>query len=212
MSGIPSIAVLCSGNGSNLQILLDRAASGDLGAHIAWVAGNNSRAYALERARHAGIPAFHVSTKTEGSEAGVAKRLTELVKEHQVETLVLAGYMRTLPRELLSLLPNRVVNIHPSLLPAFGGQGMYGHHVHEAVIARGAQWSGVTVHLVSEAYDEGPILWQRPVAVLSSDTAETLAARVLKVEHDTLWRVIRALSEGRLHLEMGKVRIEGGWQ
>jgi phosphoribosylglycinamide formyltransferase-1 len=212
MSGIPSIAVLCSGNGSNLQVLLDHAASGDLGARIAWVAGNNSRAYALERARRAGVPAFHVSTKTEGSEAGVAKRLIELVKEHHVETLVLAGYMRTVPNGLLAQLPNRVVNIHPSLLPAFGGQGMYGHHVHEAVIARGAQWSGVTVHLVTEDYDEGPILWQRPVAVQCGDTAEALAARVLKVEHDTLWRVIRALSEGRIHFEAGKARITGGWQ
>lgn len=190
---LPAYGVLCSGGGSNLQALLDRSASGDLPARPAWVVSNNANAFALERARRAGVPAFHVSTRTEGSDEGVGKRLVELIDQHDVRVLVLAGYMRVVPPAVLQRLPGKVVNIHPALLPAFGGRGMYGHHVHEAVIARGARWTGVTIHLVTENYDEGPILRQRVVAVQPHDTAETLGARVLKLEHDSLWREIRDL-------------------
>jgi phosphoribosylglycinamide formyltransferase-1 len=212
MSSQSTIAVLCSGSGSNLQSLIDRASSNELGAKIAWVASNNSKAMALERARNAGIPAFHVSTATEGSDEAVGRRLVALVKEHRIDHLILAGYMRPVPALLLECLPERIVNIHPALLPAFGGKGMFGIHVHEAVIARGAQWTGLTVHLVSEHYDEGPILWQRIVAVHPDDTANSLAARVLALEHDTLWKVVRALAQGRVHVEGGKARIEGAWE
>lgn len=190
---VPSFAVLCSGGGSNLQALLHRCATSELPGRCAWVAANNRDAFALERARRAGVPAFHVSTRTEGSDEGVGAKLVELIDQHDVRLLVLAGYMRAVPAAVLRRLPGRVVNIHPALLPAFGGKGMYGHHVHEAVLARGVQWTGVTIHLVSEAYDEGPILRQRVVAVLPQDTPQTLAARVLAVEHDTLWREIRDL-------------------
>lgn len=148
---------------------------------------------ALERARGAGVAAHHVSTRTEGSDEGVGRRLVELIDAHDVRVLVLAGYMRALHPTVLARLPGKVVNIHPSLLPAFGGKGMYGHHVHEAVVARGARWTGVTIHLVTDHYDEGPILRQRVVAVLPHDTADTLGARVLRVEHDTLWRAVRDL-------------------
>lgn len=192
-SRLPAYAVLCSGGGSNLQVLLDRSASGDLPGRPAWVVSNNRDAQALERARTAGVPALHVSTRTDGSDEGVGRRLVELIDEHDVRVLVLAGYMRALHPTVLQRLPGRVVNIHPALLPAFGGKGMYGHHVHEAVIARGTQWTGVTIHLVTENYDEGPILRQRVVAVNPQDTAESLGARVLRLEHDTLWREVRAL-------------------
>jgi len=192
-ASFPAYAVLCSGGGSNLQILLDRSASGELPGRPAWVVANNKDAFALERARRAGVPALHVSTRTEGSDEAVGKRLVELIDEHDVRVLVLAGYMRVVPSAILRRLPGRVVNIHPALLPAFGGKGMYGHHVHEAVIARGAQWTGVTIHLVTENYDEGPILRQRVVAVRPDDSPQSLGARVLRVEHDTLWREVRAL-------------------
>lgn len=206
MTSTPTIAVLSSGTGSNLQILIDRAQCGDLGARIGWIASNNSRSGALERARIAGIPAHHVSTATEGSEEGVAKRLSALVEEQPLDCLVLAGYMRPLPERLLELLPNRVVNIHPALLPAFGGKGMFGNHIHEAVIRRGVQWSGVTVHLVTAHYDEGPILCQRIVPVHPQDDANSLGARVLALEHDTLWKVVRDLVQGHTHNQGGKAR------
>lgn len=192
-SAVPAYAVLCSGGGSNLQALLDRSASGELPGRCAWVVANNRDAFALERARAAGVPAHHVSTRTEGSDDGVGRKLVELIDQHNVRLLVLAGYMRVVPQAVLHRLPGRIVNIHPALLPAFGGKGMYGHHVHEAVLARGAQWTGVTIHLVTESYDEGPILRQRVVAVRPSDTPQSLGERVLRVEHDTLWREVRAL-------------------
>ncbi|HQF56737.1 MAG TPA: phosphoribosylglycinamide formyltransferase [Fibrobacteria bacterium] len=191
----PAVGVLCSGGGSNLQVLIDRARTGELGGRIAWVVSNNGSAFALERARQAGIEAVHASAKSLGSPEAVESKLLELIERDQVQVLVLAGYMKALPESVLRRLPGRVVNIHPALLPAFGGKGMYGHHVHEAVIARGAQWTGVTIHLVTENYDEGPILRQRVVAVRPDDTPETLGTRVLAIEHDTLWREVRALLE-----------------
>jgi phosphoribosylglycinamide formyltransferase-1 len=192
---VPSIAILCSGGGSNLQALIDRVASGDLPARLAWVASNNGGSGALERAMAAGIPAFHLSALTEGSPEGVENRLLELISQHDIKILVLAGYMKALPVSVIRALPGRVVNIHPALLPAFGGKGMYGSHVHAAVLARGVQWTGVTIHLVTENYDEGPVLRQRVVAVRPGDTPTSLGNRVLAVEHDTLWRELRSLLE-----------------
>jgi phosphoribosylglycinamide formyltransferase-1 len=143
----------------------------------------------------AGIPAFHLSALTEGSPEGVENRLLELISQHDIKILVLAGYMKALPVSVIRALPGRVVNIHPALLPAFGGKGMYGSHVHAAVLARGVQWTGVTIHLVTENYDEGPVLRQRVVAVRPGDTPTSLGNRVLAVEHDTLWRELRSLLE-----------------
>lgn len=191
----PSVGVLCSGGGSNLQVLIDRAATGELGGAIRWVLSNNGDAPALERARRAGIEAVHASAKSLGSPEAVEAKLLELVEAHRIKVLVLAGYMKALPASVIRKLPGRVVNIHPALLPSFGGHGMYGRHVHEAVLARGAQWTGVTIHLVTENYDEGPILRQRVVAVHPDDTPESLGKRVLAIEHDTLWREVRNLLE-----------------
>jgi phosphoribosylglycinamide formyltransferase-1 len=191
----PSIAVLCSGGGSNLQALIERSQCGDLPARIAWVVSNNGGAQALERARGAKIAAHHVSVRTEGSEEGVRDRLLALLEQERVRVLVLAGYMKMLPAEVIRAMAGRIVNIHPALLPAFGGKGMYGARVHQAVLASKAQWTGVTIHLVTENYDEGPVLRQRVVAVRPDDTPDSLGSRVLAVEHDTLWREVRSLLE-----------------
>ncbi|MEN9309742.1 MAG: hypothetical protein RL173_3674 [Fibrobacterota bacterium] len=194
-SSLPAVGILCSGGGSNLQALIDRAATGELGGEVRWVLSNNGNAHALERARQAGIEAVHASAKSLGSDEAVEAKILELIDRHQIKVLVLAGYMKALPASVVRRLPGAVVNVHPALLPAFGGQGMYGRHVHAAVIARGAQWTGVTIHLVTENYDEGPILRQRIVAVRPDDSPESLGARVLAVEHDTLWREVRNLLE-----------------
>jgi phosphoribosylglycinamide formyltransferase-1 len=188
-------AVLASGGGSNFQALLDRARTGDLTARAVFLAGNNSKAAALEKARAAGVPAFHVSAKTEGSEEGVAARLLALLDGHRPDLLVLAGYMKKVPDAVLARMKNRVINIHPALLPEFGGGGMYGHHVHEAVVRAGNSFSGMTVHMVNENYDEGQIILQRKIPVAGKDPAE-VASLVLQVEHDSYWRCLQGFASG----------------
>lgn len=189
------IAVFASGGGSNLQALVDylAAAGESRAADVALVASDRPEAGALERARSSGIPAvvLRSARQPDGCEALAALR------QHQVDFIALAGYLRLLPPEILAEYPSRVVNVHPALLPAFGGPGMYGDHVHRAVLLAGARVSGPTVHYVDEEYDRGAILAQWPVPVLADDSVQTLAARVLKVEHVLYPRVIRAVASGR---------------
>jgi phosphoribosylglycinamide formyltransferase-1 len=188
MVDAPRLGVLASGRGSNFVALLDAHVRGDLPAPTAVVISNNSRAGALEHARQAGIPTAHISGKTH-EDVGAA--ILACLLEHDVSVVVLAGYMKLLDPRVLSHFEGRVVNIHPAPLPRFGGTGMYGMHVHEAVLTAGVETTGPTVHLATGAYDEGPILGHTPVPVLPDDTPDTLAARVLEAEHDLYWRVIR---------------------
>jgi phosphoribosylglycinamide formyltransferase 1 len=190
----PRLAVLASGGGSNLQALIDAHERGDLPAPVVLVISNRSSAGALERARRHGIPAVHVGRQhgpRAGGEADPEARMLELLREHRVDVVVLAGWLALIGARLLAAFPDRVVNIHPGPLPRFGGKGMYGQHVHEAVLAAKVPSSGPTVHLVDARYDEGPILAHVEVPVLAGDTPQTLAERVLREEHELLWRVIR---------------------
>ena len=190
------IGVFASGGGSNLQSIMDRIRSAELPAELAFVLSNNSRSGALDKARAFGAPAFHVSAVTEGGDEKAAARLVAIARDHRIDLLVLAGWMKLLPEGLLRLLKNRVVNIHPALLPAFGGAGFYGRRVHEGVKARGCQYSGITVHMVNEAYDEGQIILQRVVPLRPEWTAEEIAAAVLLCEHQYYWQVVRAFATG----------------
>jgi phosphoribosylamine--glycine ligase / phosphoribosylglycinamide formyltransferase / phosphoribosylformylglycinamidine cyclo-ligase len=183
------IAIMGSGRGSNMQSICDAIDRGDINAEIVCVISNNSRAYIMERADNRGIPAFHVSRVTHPDNETDA--LVDILVNQQADTLVLAGYMKKVPEKVLTRFAGRVFNIHPALLPAFGGQGMYGLHVHRAVINSGARYSGVTVHRVDADYDKGQILNQRVVPVLASDTPESLAARILPEEHDLYWRTLK---------------------
>jgi phosphoribosylglycinamide formyltransferase 1 len=192
------IAVFASGGGSNLQALIDRIRTGELPVELAFVLSNNSKSPALAKARAFGAPAYHVSALTEGGEAGAAERMAGLLRGHRADLLVLAGYMKPVPDAVLALMKNRVINIHPALLPAFGGQGFYGHRVHEGVVARGCQFTGLTIHMVNARYDEGQILLQRVVAVPPGGTADEVGALVLKQEHAWYWRVVRAFAEGKI--------------
>ncbi|HZJ01797.1 MAG TPA: phosphoribosylglycinamide formyltransferase [Gemmatimonadaceae bacterium] len=173
------IAVLASGRGTNLQALIDHFSH--LGAHspatIELVASNKENAPALDRARNASIAAESFTANDEGSE------LLELLARYRIELVVLAGYMKRIPPSVVSEFHGRIVNVHPGLLPEFGGAGMYGARVHQAVLASGALMTGVTVHLVDDEFDHGPVVVQWRVKVKDDDTAETLAARVLEVEH-----------------------------
>jgi phosphoribosylglycinamide formyltransferase 1 len=142
------IAVMISGSGSNLQSIIDAAAAGRIPVEIAFVAGNKAEAFGLERARRQGIPAYHVSVKTHGSQEGVEDEIERLIRKHEVNLLCLAGYLKKLTGRLLGRIPGRVINIHPGLLPFLGGPGMYGHHVHERVLELGMKVSGVSIHFV----------------------------------------------------------------
>lgn len=167
---IPRIAVFASGSGSNFQAILDAIASGRLDASVCALIASKPGIGAIAKAETNQIPVF----------IGDADHALASTKP---DLLVLAGYLKPIPSVIVDAYPNRIVNIHPALLPKFGGRGMYGRHVHEAVIAAGETESGCTVHLVTEHYDEGPILAQARVPVLPDDTAETLSVRVLAQEH-----------------------------
>jgi formyltetrahydrofolate-dependent phosphoribosylglycinamide formyltransferase len=179
------VAVLASGGGTNLQALLDACGPGTP-ARIVRVVSNRADAGALERARRAGIPAVVLRDPADAGELLAALGDADLV--------VLAGYLKLVPAAVVARFPRRLVNIHPALLPAFGGPGMYGRRVHAAVLASGAAESGATVHFVDEQYDRGPIIAQRTVPVLAGDTPETLATRVLAAEHELLPQVVLDLA------------------
>ncbi len=193
-----NLAVFASGGGSNFQAILRRIRSGDLtNACVVLVVSNNSRCGALELARQNSIAAVHLSSQTHPDHVAFENTLLDLLCTHQVEIILLAGYMKLLPKVVIRRFPKRILNIHPALLPQYGGQGMYGIKVHEAVVRSGDRESGATVHWVNENYDDGPIAAQSRVPVLAGDTAGTLAARVLQAEHDLYWRVVDALANDR---------------
>jgi phosphoribosylglycinamide formyltransferase-1 len=191
-------AVFASGGGTNFQSLLDRQKTGDLHVDFALFIGNNSGAAAFERARKHAIPAVHCAPSHFASKEEYARKLAALLQEHRVELIVLAGYMKKLPSQIVKTYRNRIVNIHPALLPSFGGKGMYGGRVHEAVIASGVKVTGVTVHFVDDKYDHGPIILQRTVEVLDTDDPHSIAERVLTVEHASYWQAIEALALGKI--------------
>ena len=186
------IAVLASGGGTNLQALIDRFhAREDPPARVELVVGSRAGIGALARAERAGIPAEVLATGEEGEEG-----LAALLAAHRIDLIVLAGYLRLVPDEVVHAYRDRILNIHPALLPGFGGQGMYGIRVHRAVLEAGVRVTGATVHLVDEHYDRGRILAQWPVPVLPGDTPEELAERVLRVEHLLLPAAVEAFACG----------------
>jgi phosphoribosylglycinamide formyltransferase-1 len=196
-----NVVVFGSGRGSNFKAVLDAMAGGGIPlARISLVISNNASAGILDIARSRGITALHISQKQFETEAQFVAALLETLRSHGTGLVVLAGYMKRLPPPVVHAYRNRIINIHPALLPRFGGQGMYGIHVHAAVLAAKEILSGATVHLVDDEYDRGPILLQQTVPVLPDDTPETLAARVLRVEHQLLPDAVRLFSEGRVDL------------
>lgn len=181
-----SIAVFASGGGSNLQSLIDASKQRAFHGKITAVISNNSGAFALERAKRENIAAYHVSGIKFPERNQFVGEIFRILEEHKINLIVLAGYMKLLPLGVVRKYRNRILNIHPALLPKYGGQGMYGINVHKAVIESGDKISGATVHFVDEIFDHGVILIQRTVPVLTGDDPETLAGRVLKVEHKIL--------------------------
>jgi len=186
------VAVFASGSGTDLQALLD-VCYGDAPAGIVLVVSNRIDARALDRARSANVVTAVLDDSQDGAQ------INSLLEQHEIDLVVCAGYLKLIPAETVRAYPGKIINIHPALLPGFGGPGMYGMRVHEAVLASGATVSGATVHLVTEEFDRGTIVAQWPVPVRADDSPESLADRVLAVEHRLLPAVVLAAGrEGRV--------------
>ena len=183
MAGKLKLGVLISGGGTNLQALIDACAGPDYPAEISVVISNEDEAGGLARAQKAGIPALTVAHKNYANRTEFENAVHDALMDHEVQLVCLAGFMRILTADFTAKWEQKMINTHPALLPKFGGKGMYGMHVHEAVIAAGERESGMTIHYVTAGVDEGPIILQRKVPVQSDDTPGTLAARVLREEH-----------------------------
>jgi phosphoribosylglycinamide formyltransferase-1 len=194
------VAVFISGRGTGLQALIDATKAGKLSAEIVLVVSNNSDVYGLVRAKAAGIATFVYNANSYQSPLQAAEGLLSRLLESRVAYVALAGYLKMIPALVLRAFPRRVINIHPAILPKYGGKGMYGHFVHEAVIAAQDKESGATVHLVDEIYDHGKILEQVRVPVLPNDTTESLAERILKEEHKLYPLALQKLIQGKYEL------------
>ena len=192
------IAVFVSGGGTDLQSIIDASKAGDINVDIRVVISNRKNAYGLERARLAGIRAEHIKDED---------LIIQTLQEEGVELIVLAGYLAIISERLINLYPNKIMNIHPSLIPSFCGPGFYGLHVHEAALKRGVKVSGATVHFVSPVVDGGPIILQEAVDISDLKTAEDIQARVLEIEHRILPKAVGLYADNRIKVENERVEI-----
>lgn len=197
------VAVLVSGGGTNLQAIIDAVNDGKItNAEISLVISNNKNAYALERAKNAGIPAMCISPKEYDTREEFHVALTETLKNAGVDLVVLAGYLVAIPEMLVKAFPNKIINIHPSLIPSFCGVGYYGLKVHEAALARGVKVTGATVHFVDCGMDTGPIILQKAVEIEEDDTPEVLQRRVMEqAEWVILPRAIDMIANGKITIK-----------
>ena len=194
------LGFLASHGGSNVQAIVDACGAGELHAEPRVVISNNSGSEVLRRAAREGVPGFHLSSKTHPRPDDLDAAIERVLVDHGVELVVLGGYMRMLGPRVLGRYKRRVLNVHPALLPAYGGRGMYGERVHAAVLAAGERVTGVTVHLVDDEYDQGPILAQVEVPVLDGDTVESLRQRVLRREHELYPETLQKIATGEIEL------------
>jgi len=203
------IGVLISGSGSNLQSLIDNIENGNIDGKITVVISNKKDAYGLERARQNNISAVYVRSKDYEDFDKFNSAIIEELKRHGVDLVVLAGYLKILSSGFIEEYRNRIINIHPSLIPSFCGKGYYGIKVHEEAVKYGVKLSGATVHFVDEGADTGPIIIQEAVEVDCGDTADLLQRKVLKIEHKILPQAVKYYCEGRIQIIGRKVQIQG---
>jgi len=200
------LGIIASHGGSNLQAIIAATKSGELHAIPSVVISNNGGSLALSRARSEDIPAYHLSGKTHPEPEALDEAILQALVTHDVEIVVLAGHMKKLGPKTLRHFAGRILNIHPALLPKYGGQEMYGRRVHEAVLAAGERTTGVTIHLVTADYDTGPIIAQCEVPVCEGDTVDTLAERVLQREHAFYVETLQKISDGTIVLPGAMVK------
>ena len=196
------LAVLVSGSGTNFQAIINAIKSGDLpDTEISVVISNKKEAYALKRAETENIKNIFVNPKDFSSNTDFDKKLVGIISDYHVDLIVLAGYTKILTSFFVNTFSNKIINIHPALLPDFGGKGMYGHKVHEAVLKSGIKESGCTIHFVTTEVDTGPIIAQKKVPVIENDNVETLSKRILKEEHKLLVEAINKVLSISRHCE-----------
>lgn len=201
------LAVMVSGGGTDLQSVIDGVEDGRIPAEIVVVIASKPGIYALERARKAGIPGIVICKKEYADEEAFFEANLAALRQYGAEGVVLAGYLSILGKRMIEAFPNKIINIHPSLIPSFCGKGYYGLKVHKAALEYGVKVSGATVHFVDEGADTGPIIAQRSVPVLPGDTPETLQQRVLEVEHEILPEAVALFCQDRLEVQGRRVSI-----
>ncbi len=206
MSGL-KIAVLISGGGTNLQALMDDISEKQLPMTISLIISNRSNAYGLVRGKQQGIKTAVIDKATYPDRNAAGMKVLQLLEEEGIGLIVLAGYLEMIPEEVVRRYRNRIINIHPSLIPSFSGKGYYGERVHAAAYSRGVKLTGATVHFVNEETDGGPIILQEAVAVAYEDTPKTIQEKVLKLEHRLLPMAVRLFAEGRLRVTDNRVEI-----
>ncbi len=204
------IAIMVSGHGrgSNMQALINGCHSGVINGEVALIIGTRSDAPAIQRAKESSVETRVISPKRQPDDNSYGQTIIHTLDSKGIDLVCLAGFMRYLPSCVVRQYAGKIMNVHPALLPFFGGKGMYGEHVHRAVMDSGMKVSGCTVHFVDEDYDTGPIILQTPVPVYPEDTPETLAARVLEKEHSSYVEAVRLYSLGMLKIKCGKVFID----
>lgn len=200
------IGVLISGNGTNLQAIIDGVNNGDINGEIGLIISNRIDAYGLIRGKKAGIESIYIDPN-EFDDISYNKKLIQEFEKRDVELIVLAGFLKILSTEFIKAYKNRIINIHPSLIPSFCGKGFYGDRVHQAVLDYGVKYTGATVHFVNEKADDGPIILQKAIPVDEHDTLDTLKEKVLKVEHEILVKAVKLYCEDRLSIDGRKVNI-----
>lgn len=201
-----NLAVLLSGSGTTLQNLIDRIGAGKLDAKILVVISSNPAAYGITRAKNYNIPVFVINPKDYNKNFNKFNdEIDKIIDNYNIDLQILAGFLWK--RRVGDKYKNKIINIHPALLPKYGGQGMWGHHVHEAVLGAGDRESGATVHFVSDEYDKGPIILQEKTPVLPNDTVETLTERVQAAERRILPRAIQLIAEGKIRIKDRQIEI-----
>lgn len=202
-----NIGVLISGGGTNLQALIDGTKNNTIRGNIRLVISNREDAYGLERARKNGIEAIYLDPGEYKDDRNYNLKLIEEFKARNIDLVVLAGYLRVLSEEFIDEYRMKIINIHPSLIPSFSGKGYYGENVHRAALERGVKLSGATLHFVDEGTDTGPIIIQKSLELEDDETIESLAGKILKIEHEILVQGVSLYCEGMLEVENGKVTI-----
>lgn len=202
-----NLCVFASGSGSNLKAIINESQNGSLASEVSLVISNNSSSGALKTAAKYNIPFLHLSQQLFSTEKEFVKSILDALRKYRIDLIVLAGYMKMLSPVIIKNFRNRIINIHPALLPKFGGKGMYGIHVHEAVLRSKEKTTGATVHFVNEVYDSGAIIKQREVKVLKGDDPVKLQKRVLRAEHKLYPEVIKMFEEKRIKVRNNKVTI-----